>query len=185
MRSAIVRTDRYSRGAIAFHWTIAAAIVVNLFLGLGGDLLPDGWRVMPVHKALGITILALSIARLLWRLTHRPPPLVPMPAWERFAANASHWALYALSILVPLSGWIMVSGAAVRRPLDWFGLFPLPFLPASPAAGSAAHDAHELLGFALLGLAVLHILAALRHHLIVRDVTLVRMLPILRAPGTR
>ncbi|MFD1786791.1 cytochrome b [Sphingomonas floccifaciens] len=186
MRSTIARTDRYARGSIVFHWLIAAAIIVNLWLGIAHDSLPKGWAVMPLHKSIGITVLVLTIARLAWRLGHRPPPLDrTMPAWERAAANASHWALYALSILVPLSGWAMVSGSTVRRPLDWFGLFPIPYLPVSPAVGGAAHEGHEILGYAMLALVVLHVVAALRHHLILRDSTLVRMLPILRVPTPR
>ncbi|SOB88156.1 cytochrome b561 [Sphingomonas guangdongensis] len=172
---------RYTRGAIAFHWTIAAAILFNLWLGLFHESLPGNWRVMPVHKALGITVLVLSLARLGWRLAHRPPPFPPaLPRWERTLAKTAHWTLYALMIGVPLSGWLMVSGAAVRRPLDWFGLFPLPFLPVGPSVGGAAHEAHELLGYATAALLLVHILAALRHHLILRDDTLVRILPRLR-----
>lgn len=179
-------TRRYSRGAILFHWTIAAAILFNLWLGMWHDNLPDTWKVMPVHKALGITILVLSVARLAWRMTHPAPPLEPtMPAWERVAATTSHWALYALTILVPLTGWAMVSGAASRRPFDWFGLFPLPYLPVSAAVGGAAHEGHEVLGYALAALVVVHVLAALRHHLVLRDATLVRMLPILRVRHPR
>lgn len=184
MRSAVVRTDHYARGSIVFHWVIALAILINLFIGIAHDALPGGS--MPVHKALGITVLVLTIARLAWRMAHRPPPLtVDMPMWERVAANASHWALYAFSILVPLTGWAMVSGAEVRRPLDWFGLFPIPYLPVSRSVAGAAHEGHEIMGFALLALVVLHTLAALRHHLILRDSTLVRMLPIVRAPTPR
>jgi len=184
MRSAVDRTSRYSRGAIAFHWSIAAAVLFNLFLGIWHSSLPAAWGVMPIHKATGITILALSLARLGWRLTHPAPPPVPgLPAWERAAAGASHWALYALTILVPLTGWLMVSGAAVRRPLDWYGLFPLPFLPVGEGVGGSAAGGHTVLGYALAALAALHILAALRHHFVLRDATLLRMLPILRARG--
>ncbi len=184
MRSAVVRTDRYSRGAIAFHWTIGLLVIANLLIGLFHDAMPSGWRVMPLHKAIGITVLALSIGRLAWRLSHRPPPLPPTaPLWERRTAQAVHWIFYAMMILVPLTGWIMVSGAEVRRPLDWFGLFPLPYLPVSGAAGALGHEVHELLGLSMAGLVLIHIAAALRHHLIVRDSTLVRMLPILRAPS--
>lgn len=186
MRSAIVRTDRYARGSIVFHWVIALAILFNLGLGIGHDALPDAWTVMPVHKALGITVLALTLARLAWRLAHRPPPLAhDMPSWERTAANASHWGLYVFSILVPLTGWAMVSGGAVRRPLEWFGLFPIPYLPVSQGAAGVAHEGHEVLGYALLALVIVHTLAALRHHLILRDATLARMLPIVRARASR
>ncbi len=184
MRSAIIRTDRYARGSIVFHWLIAVAILLNLAIGIGHDAMPRG--AMPVHKALGITVLILSLARLAWRMTHRPPPLAPdMPMWERTAAATSHWLLYAFTILVPLTGWAMVSDGPVRRPLEWFGLFPIPYLPVSEATAGAAHEGHEILGYALLALVVVHTLAALRHHLILRDSTLVRILPILRAPTPR
>ena len=184
MRSAVVRTDRYTRGAIAFHWIIALAVVLNLALGLLRKDLPSAWQVMPVHKALGITILVLSLARLAWRLTHTPPPMpVATPRWERTAAKAAHWALYALTIVLPVTGWMMVSYGTPPKPLDWFGLFPIPFLPVSKAASGFGHDAHEILGWAMAGLVLLHTLAALRHHLLLRDSTLVRMLPILRAPS--
>ncbi|MHA6722226.1 cytochrome b [Sphingomonas sp. RS2018] len=183
MARSTVRTDRYTRVAIAFHWIIAAAILFNLWLGLANDSLPKDWKVMPVHKAMGITILVLAIARLAWRLTHRPPSLpVTAPPWERLAAAGAHWGLYALTILIPLTGWMMVSGTATRRPLDWFGLFPLPYLPVSEGLGGFGHDAHELLAFAMIALILLHVAAALRHHFLLRDDTLVRMLPIVRAP---
>jgi cytochrome b561 len=71
------------------------------------------------------------------------------------------------------------------RPLNWFGLFPIPYLPIDKAAGGFGHDAHTILGYGLAALVVLHILAALRHHLLLRDATLIRMLPILRAPTDR
>ena len=83
---------------------------------------------------------------------------------------------------MPLTGWMMASSGNPPRPLDWYGLFPLPHLPVSAAAGDFGHEAHEVLGYALAALAVIHILAALRHHLLLRDSTLVRMLPILRSP---
>ncbi len=186
MRSAIVRTDRYTHGAIAFHWLIAVAIVFNLVMGIWHDSMPRAWSVMPVHKAVGITVLALSIARLAWRLTHRPPPLPSTaPAWERTVAAATHWTLYFLTIAVPLTGWMMSSVGTPPRPLNWFGLFPIPYLPIGKAAGGFGHDAHQVLGYALAALVVLHVLAALRHHLLLRDSTLVRMLPILRAPTAR
>lgn len=185
MRSAIVRTDSYTRSAIAFHWAIAVAIIVNLAIGIGHDAMPRGWGVMPFHKALGITILVLSVARLAWRLTHRPPPLpATAPTWERTLAAATHWTLYALTIAVPLTGWMMSSGGNPPRPLSWFGLFPIPHLPVDKASAGFGGEAHEVLGYALAALVVLHVLAALRHHLILRDATLVRMLPILRTART-
>jgi cytochrome b561 len=166
-------TDRYSTVAIAFHWTIAAGVLLNLWIGIVGGS-------FAIHKAVGITILALTIGRVAWRLAHRPPPLPPtVPGWQRGLAHATHWSLYALLLLMPLSGWAMASGGAVRRPLSWFGLFDIPYLPVSPAGASAAHEGHEVLGYAMLALVALHVAGALYHQLIVRDRTLARMAPVL------
>jgi cytochrome b561 len=181
MRSAIARGDRYSSVAIAFHWTIAALVLFNLWLGLAHDNLPREWQVMTVHKSVGLTVLVLSLARLAWRLTHRPPLLAhDLPAWERAAALAAHWGFYALLILMPLSGWVMSSQS--RRPLHWFWAFDVPKLPVTEAMGDFAGGAHEWLGWTMIALILLHVAAALRHHLILRDATLARMLPIVRAP---
>ena len=80
-------------------------------------------------------------------------------------------------IVMPLSGWAMSSAGASPRPLDWFGLFPIPHLPVPAAAGGASHETHVVLGWLMAALVVLHVAAALRHHLILRDATLARMLP--------
>lgn len=177
MRSATSRTERYSRGAIFFHWTIALLIIINLWLGLGHDSLPKDWQVMPVHKAIGITVLMLTLARIAWRLARPAPPLPnSLQPWERAAANVSHFALYAFMLIMPLSGWAMVSGTN-RRPLEWFGQFDIPYLPVSDAIAGIGHDVHELLGWGFVALIALHIAAALRHHFLLRDNVLVRMLP--------
>ena len=169
-------TTRYTRVAIGFHWTIAALIVVNLAIGLLHDFL-KGVPLIPLHKSIGITVLVLSIARLAWRLAH-PAPALPagVPGWQRAASAATHWALYALMILMPLTGWWFVSAATKRYPLDWFGLFPVPFLPVS-SGGPFNREAHELLGWTMLALILLHVAAALKHHLVDRDTVLLRMLP--------
>jgi cytochrome b561 len=175
--------DRYSRGAIAFHWIIAALILFNLWLGLFHESLPREWKVMPVHKATGITILVLSIGRLIWRLTHRPPHLpLAMPGWEKTLAKATHWIFYALLIVMPLTGWAMSSTGNPPRPLNWYGLFPIPYLPVPPAIGDASHDAHTVLGYLMAVLVAVHIAAAFRHHWMLRDAVLWRMAPILRRP---
>lgn len=172
--------ERYSRVAIALHWTIALLVIVNLIVGIGHDYVPALRAWMPGHKAIGVTVLGLTAARIAWRLTHRPPSLpLAMPAWEKGAAHATHWVLYALLIAMPLSGWLMVSGPAGRRPLTWFGLFDIPYLSASKATAGAAHSAHGLLGWVMVALIVLHVAAALRHHLILRDTILTRMAPVL------
>lgn len=170
--------DRYDSGAIAFHWAIAVLVLVNLFLGLFHESLLDGLQVMPVHKAIGATVLALSIARLGWRLAHRPPPYpADVTPWQKGFANAVHWLFYALMIAVPLTGWMFSSDPGRPRPFSWFGLFDLPLLPVTRGVAGAAHEAHELLGLLMAGLVVLHIVAALRHHFLLRDRMFERMLP--------
>ncbi len=169
---------RYSTVAMWFHWVIAALVILNLAIGLLHDALPG--QSMPLHKSIGLTVLALTAARVAWRLGHRPPPLpAHTPGWERGAAHATHWLLYLLMIAMPVTGWLMVSGSAQRRPLDWFGLFDLPYLPVGAAAGGFGHEAHEILGWLMLALVVLHVGAALRHRLILRDRVLARMAPAL------
>jgi len=177
--------DRYHGVAIWFHWAIALLVLANLALGLLHESLFDGLRwVMPVHKSIGFTVLALTLGRIYWRLTHRPPPHPSgMAAWERVAAGATHFLLYALMLALPLSGWAMVSGTAKRRPLEFFGLFDLPYLPVGQAVGGAARNAHGLLGWVMLALIALHVAAALRHHFLLRDTVLARMVPALRGRG--
>ena len=183
MRSTLVRTDRYSRVAIAFHWTIAALIVFNLWLGLAHEALPKGWQVMPVHKSIGLTVLALTLGRIGWRLAHPAPPLPgDLRPWERLAAKASHLLLYALMLALPLTGWAMSSGPK-RYPLSWFGLVDVPYLPMSADAAKLGHDAHGLFGWAMIALLLLHVGAALRHHFVLRDNVLARMTPGVPAPA--
>lgn len=187
MRNALLRTATYSTVAIAFHWTIAAMIIVNLWLGLFHDGLPSEWKVMPVHKALGITVLVLTIGRIIWRLMHRPPPmLASVTGWERTAATLMHWALYALMLIMPLTGWAMSSvgrDGGPPRPLTWFFLFDIPYLPVNSAMAGIGHDLHGILGYLMTFLVVLHIAAALRHHFLLKDATLVRMIPALPEPS--
>ncbi|WP_034157419.1 cytochrome b [Sphingomonas sp. ERG5] len=179
MRSALARTDRYGRGAIALHWTLAVLLIVNLALALLHESLFDGVKgIIPLHKSIGMTVLVLTVARIAWRLAHRPPRLpAEIAGWERSAAHAVHFGFYALMLALPLTGWAMVSNAKVLRPLNWFGLFDIPYLPVSKAIAGAARNSHEPLGLLMLALILLHILAALRHHFVLRDGILARMLP--------
>ena len=176
MDARIDQRARYSGVAMWFHWTIAALVIVNLVIGVFHDAIGG----LDIHKAIGITVLVLTAGRVAWRLGHRPPPLpAHTPAWEKGAAHATHWTLYLLMIAMPVTGWLMVSGSASRRPLTWFGLFDIPYLPVGEAAGGVGHEAHELLGWLMLALVVLHVAAALRHRLILRDGILARMAPAL------
>ena len=176
---ALVRTDRYSWGAIWLHWSIAAFVLVNLTLGLFHESLLDGIKwVIPIHKAIGLTVLALTLARIAWRLMHRPPPLpIDMAPWERMVAKIVHWGFYVLLLALPVSGWMLSSNPARLRPMSWFGLFPIPALPISGTAAKLGHEAHGVLGYVMAALVVVHIAAALRHHVVLRDSVLARMIP--------
>ncbi len=168
---------RYTVVARALHWAIAVLIILNLALGFAHDALPKDWAVMSVHKSIGLTVLALTLVRIGWRLTH-PAPRLPaaLPAWEKGAAHATHFIFYALMLVLPLSGWIMSS--AGTRPLNWFFLFDIPKFGVGKedAIVTLSRGAHELLPWLWAALIAIHIGAALRHHLVLKDDVLRRML---------
>ena len=175
----------YSRGAIWLHWTIGLLVILNIALVFVSEGIsePYGRTVMGLHKAIGITVLFLSIARLGWRITHRPPPMPATVAmWEKGLAHLVHWLFYALIILIPLSGWLWMSSSLTPRPISFFGLFDVPFLPvsASKARGDFLHEAHEIMGLAMIGLIVLHVAGALKHHVLEGNAFLGRMIPAFR-----
>ncbi|CAM8653115.1 cytochrome b [Sphingobium sp.] len=168
---------RYTAVARALHWAIAVLILLNLALGFAHDAFPKDWAVMPVHKSIGLTILALTLLRIVWRLVH-PAPRLPaaMPLWEKGAAHATHFLFYALMLILPLSGWIMTS--AGTRPLNWFFLFDVPKFGVGKedAIVGLSRGAHELLPWLWAALIAIHVGAALRHHLVLKDDVLRRML---------
>ena len=168
---------RYTGPAIALHWLLALMILVSLGVGLYMTGLPMGLQRLKLynwHKWAGVTILLLSAARLLWRLAHRPPPDVPMPAWQAKAAHALHWALYAAFFAVPLSGWAYSSSAGF--PIVWFGVLPLPdFVPADKPLSETLKIAHHFAAYTLGALVIAHVAAALKHQFLDRDGLLARM----------
>ncbi len=170
---------RYTLSAIALHWLLAVAIVGAFSVGLYmADLpfSPQRVKLYNWHKWAGVTILALSAGRLLWRLTHRPPPDAPMPAWQQRAAHLAHGGLYLLSFAVPLMGWAYSSAAGF--PIIWFGVLPLPdLLPVDKALAQAIKPVHGWLAWALMAVAALHVAAALKHQFIDRDGLIARMWP--------
>lgn len=176
-------SPRYGGVAISLHWLLALAIVGSFSLGVYMHDLPFSIariKLFNYHKWAGITILALSVLRLLWRLTHRPPPLSPrqlaaMPTWQQRAADASHAAMYVLFIAVPLLGWAYSSAAGL--PIVWFGVLPLPdFVPVNrDLANALLKPLHAYAAFALGGVVLLHIAAALKHQFVDRDHLLSRM----------
>lgn len=173
---------RYGAVAKSFHWVIGLGILFMLGMGLMLDGMESADRRywMPIHKALGITILGLAVLRLFWAGIAGRPAKLPGAPWQHRAASAVHVALYVLMLAVPLSGWLLNSAAGY--PLSYFGLGIVPnILAADEDAGRDLRgtfgSAHYYLAYALLGLVVLHVLAALQHHVLLRDDTLRRMIP--------
>lgn len=170
-------TVRYNAVARALHWSIALLVVFNLASGLVNEALENTVRLIPLHKAVGLTILVLTLVRIGWRLTWaRPPYPVTMSRAEVGAAQAVHAAFYILMLAMPLTGYVMAS--AGKYPLEWFGLFDVPkaAIVRDSAVYTLSRTAHGVLGWLFLGLALLHVAAALRHHLVLRDEVLRRML---------
>jgi cytochrome b561 len=173
----------YSRAAVGLHWIAAALIIGNLAFGLymvDLPLTPAKLKYYSWHKWAGVTIFLVSALRLLWRLTH-PSPALPssMPAWQRTAANASHHALYLLFFAAPLSGWLFSSAAGF--PTVYFGVLPIPDLLAkNKELADILKLVHRSLNYALVALVVMHIAAAIKHHVVDRDDVLARMLPLLK-----
>lgn len=180
--------DRWGAVSQSFHWLIVLLLLVQGVVGLlmgGMARSPDKIAVYAFHKSVGITILALALARLLWRVyAGRPAPVAGTPPWQERAASAMHVALYALLFAIPLSGWVLNSAAGY--PLQWFGLFNLPSIAGRDHdLHELAESLHEWLFWLLVALAAAHAAAAVYHHLFQRDATLARMLPRgwLRAPA--
>jgi cytochrome b561 len=134
---------------------------------------------LALHKSIGLTVLALLLLRLLWRLADRKPADEPAPRWQQRAAHAVHGLLYLLIAALPLSGWWFNS--VTGKPLQFFKLFNLPALAAAnPDLRHLSHSIHENLFWFLVLVLVLHVGGALKHHLLDRDDTLLRMLPFRR-----
>ncbi|MBB5209441.1 cytochrome b [Chiayiivirga flava] len=173
----------------ALHWTIAVLILGMAVLGFLLDEVPKSPKyfwVFDLHKSTGLTVLALMLVRLGWRLWAGAPRPVPgTPTWQEWIARLTHWAIYAMAFLMPISGWLYDSASGLRA-LTWFGLFTVPKLAAPDRdLRGLAHDMHETGIWILLALLAAHIGAALYHHFVVRDRTLVRMLPASFEPKPR
>lgn len=173
--------QRYTVVAIALHWAIAAALAWLFWRGwtmVELPLSPEKLGAYANHKSLGLTVFAAALFRLAWRWTHPAPPLpAGTPGWQHLVAHATHYSLYALLLLIPLTGWVLNSTTGF--PLSWFGMLQLPALTAADEATKPlATFAHVWLGRALLALVVLHVAGALQHALFLRDGLLHRMLPL-------
>lgn len=181
---------RYSGVAITLHWLIALAVLINIAAGLYMSGLEDGspvqYALLQLHQSVGLTVLVLSVVRVVWRLVHPVPPLpADMAPLLKWAAHGAHFLLYVLILALPLTGWIMVSSSLHPPPASYFGLFDWPhiwFLAdlSHAAKGTVAEifeETHETLAWIMIVLVPLHVAAALYHHFVRRDPVLVRMLP--------
>jgi cytochrome b561 len=182
MNSAYISAARYSRGAIVLHWLIAVLIVLNIAAAWVSEGMSKADRamVMDNHKAIGLTVLALTVLRIVWRLIHRPPPLLDsLKAWEAALSRVVHAGFYFLMLAIPLTGWAMTSAFSKGAGVSLFGLVTVPALPVGydkPTAGLFA-ELHTVLAYLMIALIVLHVAGALKHQFLDRDGTLRRMVP--------
>jgi cytochrome b561 len=177
-RAAFTSTDpRYTAVSVVLHWLLAGAIAGVFAIGLymtGLSLSPRRFVFFSMHKWAGVCILAMSAIRLLWRLAHPPPELLPMKPWQRRGAHAVHGMLYGLSFVVPLMGWAYSNAAG--HPVVLFGFLPMPaFVPVDKELAVAFKIWHHWLAYAMAALVAGHMAGALKHAVIDRDTTLRRM----------
>jgi cytochrome b561 len=176
--------SRYGAVAQGFHWIIAGLIVTQFTLAWMADDLPLGMHKLALlarHKSFGMTVLMLAVLRLLWRLFNRPPELpAGMSNTEKILAKGTHALFYILLFAMPLTGWLMSS--AKNYSVSWFGRFTWPdLIGKNERAFELLKTTHHTLSWLLLVLAILHILAALKHHFWHKDDVLRRMLPFTKA----
>lgn len=173
--------NKYGLVAKALHWGVAVLVFSLLAIGSYMGDLPRGmekYRYVELHKSLGLIVLLLMLARVLWRAFNPPPPLpTELPAWEQRLAGLAHGAIYAAIFLQVAVGMGLVWAA--NSPLTFFGLFVLPS-PLTPDRdlSELGETLHELLATVIAGLVLLHIAAALRHHFMLKNDILRRMLMI-------
>jgi cytochrome b561 len=175
---------RYTRTAVALHWLIAGLVLAALYMGwtmTSMEFSPGKLKLYNYHKWTGVTVLALALVRVIWRLTHRPPPLESMPRWQQLLAHGGHVLLYLLMVAVPITGWAYSNASGY--PVVYLGKLPLPDLVGKDKELAAQLvQVHATLAISFAVMVALHLLAALEHHFIRKDGTLRRMLS-WRGPG--
>lgn len=173
-------TDRYSAASIALHWimllllaAVYAAMELREYYPRGSD---PRETLKSLHYMLGLTVLLFVAIRIYARATRRAPPIVPpLRNWQRAAAGVTHLALYALMIAMPIAGWVILS--AEGTPVPFWGLTLPPLVAESKALAHQVEEVHETIGKIGYFLIGIHAAAALLHHYVVRDNTLLRMIP--------
>ncbi|WP_176592716.1 YceI family protein [Sphingobium sp. EM0848] len=174
--------QRYSRIAIFLHWAIAAMLAFQIAVGWAlEDLGARGFALFQLHKSIGILILLLTLARIAIRYW-KPRPAPTEHGWQGALAKAVHAGLYVFMLGAPLTGWALVSTAKVKVPTLIFGVVPLPHLPLPMSVNDPAFAAHSVLAWVGIALFALHVAGALRHHFLMRDGLMWRMMPV-RSPA--
>lgn len=172
--------DRYGMVAQLLHWSVVAGIVLQYIWAWRIDnteSIRQQFSLVTTHKSIGMTILMLVLLRLVWRAFNKPPTYpASMRHWEMNAANLTHALLYSLILLMPLTGWMYSSAAGYGA--EFWGLVDIPdFVPTSERLENFMHLAHETIAWAIPAAVAVHVLAALRHHIMLKDDVLKRMLP--------
>lgn len=182
MRSLANTSTRYGWAMIILHWLIGIIFIGQFALGFIMVRIASqrtSFELIQFHKSFGFLLLGLVILRIAWRLGNAAPPLpASVGALERRTAPLAHFALYAFQVALPLSGWALVSVSTLEIPTMPFDLFVMPNLPLAEADASESFwtAAHWYLAYAGIALVMLHIAAALRHHFLLRDTVLARMI---------
>jgi len=178
---ALPRENRYDALQRALHWTMAIVIVLAVAIGLYCSFLtpgtPERRYLLDIHKSLGMTALVLLAIRIVYRLIKGAPAYrEPLGALVHAGASLAHWGLYAIMLLMPVSGYINSVGGG--RTVPWFGLFNWPQLFApDKALGHLGGMVHGWGAYAIYALLALHIAAVFWHHVVKKDAVLQRMLP--------
>jgi cytochrome b561 len=180
--SIVQEQASYSGGARTFHWLTVALLLIIIPIGLVMGYLPRGIvqnTFFITHESLGLTVLALTLVRFLWRVGHPPPPSPDLNRLERSASAGVHVLLYAVLIIMPVTGYLFVTLSDID--VSYFGLVHVPALvePDKPT-GKIFGTIHISLQWAIYALAAMHIGAALHHYVFRRNDVLARMLPSLR-----
>ena len=173
---------RYGLVAMSLHWAIAVLMIGMFALGQVMTTPPPAERdfaLYQLHKSIGFVVLALAVVRIAWRWVNPQPPLPEtLKTYERGLARATHLALYILLFALPISGWLMVSASPWQIPTVVFDTLLIPHLLGPDADLEALFKAvHVWLGWALVVVLVLHVAGALKHHFVLHDDVLWRMLP--------